>query len=228
MKYIGSKTRIARLILPKILRSRKPGQYYVEPFVGGGNSICQVTGPRIGADVNSHAIAALRLIRDHIDLIPKSEAELNEYQYGMLQYSLGPLASYVGFALSFGGKFFGGWRRGKGIDEVAEAYRSAVKQSKKLQGAQLIFQDYCYLDIPSNSIIYCDPPYQGTQGYGMTFDHSAFWKWCRAKTAEGHKVYISEYNAPEDFKCIFSRQMYSTLDLAIGNKKNIEKLFTLI
>lgn len=36
MKYLGSKARIAKEILPIILKDRKVGQYYVEPFVGGG------------------------------------------------------------------------------------------------------------------------------------------------------------------------------------------------
>ena len=35
MKYMGSKARIANEILPIILKDRKDGQFYVEPFVGG-------------------------------------------------------------------------------------------------------------------------------------------------------------------------------------------------
>lgn len=35
MKYMGSKSRIAKYILPIILKDRKDGQYYVEPFCGG-------------------------------------------------------------------------------------------------------------------------------------------------------------------------------------------------
>lgn len=36
MKYVGSKNRHAKEILPIILKDRKPDQWYVEPFVGGG------------------------------------------------------------------------------------------------------------------------------------------------------------------------------------------------
>ena len=35
MKYMGSKNRIAKYILPIMLKDRKPNQYWVEPFVGG-------------------------------------------------------------------------------------------------------------------------------------------------------------------------------------------------
>ena len=37
MKYMGSKARIAKHILPMILKNRKEGQCYVEPFVGAAN-----------------------------------------------------------------------------------------------------------------------------------------------------------------------------------------------
>ena len=37
MKYMGSKNRIAKYILPIILKDRLEGQWYVEPFCGGCN-----------------------------------------------------------------------------------------------------------------------------------------------------------------------------------------------
>ena len=36
MKYQGSKRSIIKKILPFLLENRKNGQYYVEPFVRGG------------------------------------------------------------------------------------------------------------------------------------------------------------------------------------------------
>lgn len=50
MKYMGSKNRIAKEILPIILAHRTPNQWWVEPFVGGGNMIDKVTGNRLGSD----------------------------------------------------------------------------------------------------------------------------------------------------------------------------------
>jgi DNA adenine methylase len=51
MKYMGSKNRIAKYILPIMLAERKPDQWWVEPFVGGGNMIDKVDGNRIGAAI---------------------------------------------------------------------------------------------------------------------------------------------------------------------------------
>lgn len=38
MKYMGSKARHAKELLPIILANRKQGQWYVEPFVGGAGT----------------------------------------------------------------------------------------------------------------------------------------------------------------------------------------------
>jgi len=44
------------------------------------------------------------------------------------------------------------------------------------------------------------------RGYRKTFDNAKFWEWVRIKSSEGHKVYVSEYKAPDDFKCIWSKE----------------------
>lgn len=62
MKYMGSKRRIAKYILPIILKDRKPGQWYVEPFAGGMNSICEVDGNRIANDYHYYLIEMWKAI----------------------------------------------------------------------------------------------------------------------------------------------------------------------
>ena len=57
MKYMGSKARFAKDLLPIILKDRKEQQYYVEPFVGGCNIIDKVNGKRIASDSNKYLIA---------------------------------------------------------------------------------------------------------------------------------------------------------------------------
>jgi DNA adenine methylase len=57
MVYMGSKSRIAKHILPIILKDRKPYQYFVDCFAGGMNLIDNVTGPRIANDINPNLIA---------------------------------------------------------------------------------------------------------------------------------------------------------------------------
>lgn len=55
---MGSKRRIWKYISAFVLSERKSDDVlYVEPFCGGCNSLCRVTGRRLAADVNPYLIA---------------------------------------------------------------------------------------------------------------------------------------------------------------------------
>ena len=238
MKYMGSKARIAKHILPIILKNRKDDQCYVEPFVGGANMIDKVDGWRIGADSNYWVIKALRLIQD--GLIPSCESEFSERDYNsciahvknknpVLMGFCDGLIGYALIAFSFGAKWCGGWSRGRASggenrDYVAEQYRASIKQRGKIKDVEFYNKNYDSLYIPPGSLIYCDPPYAGTTKYKDDFDHEVFWQWCRDKAKEGHEVFISEYNAPDDFVCVWQKEIQSGLNTNT-TKKGIEKLF---
>lgn len=224
---MGSKNRIAKEILPIMLKDRG-SRTWVEPFVGGGNMIDKVDGRRIGADINSYLIDALITIRDFSSNLPKNNREFTEEDYKQLRKNDEYVyKGYAGFAFSYSGKWLGGWcRDGLGKrDYVRESYLNAVKQSPKLKGVELTSIRYSELNIPSHSLIYCDPPYQGTTEYKDKFNHSLFWEWCRNKAKDGHIIFISEYNAPDDFECIWQKEIVSSLTKDTGSKKSIEKLF---
>lgn len=85
---------------------------------------------------------------------------------------------------------------------------------------------YEEMDIPPNSIIYCDPPYAGTTKYKDHFDHDKFWDWCDQQVSKGQKVFVSEYKAPEGWRCIWQKEVNNSLTKETGSKKGIEKLFT--
>ena len=226
---MGSKRRIAKDILPIILKNRKEGQWYVEPFVGGGNIIDKVDGNRIGSDVNEYLIALLIKMQSSCFYPPfVGEIKYKEIQNNKDKYSKW-LVGYVGFNLSFGAKFFGGYGRDKaGVrDYENEAQQNLKAQQNDING--IIFKNCTYdkLEIPYNSIIYCDPPYESTTKYRNKFNHDEFWQWCRKKKSEGHEIYISEYNAPKDFICVWQKEITSSLTKDTGAKKGIEKLFTI-
>ena len=226
MKYVGSKNRIAKDIL-KIMIPLKGDRTWVEPFVGGANLIDKVSGDRIGADANENVIKALKFIRDNLKDIPKNRLEFTEDMYKALRSSPDTeLKAFAGFAYSFGAKWLGGWCRGGNRDYVNEAYKNAVKQSPKLQGIKLIHSDYTELQIPPNSLIYCDPPYANTTKYAIgAFDHDKFFEWCRSMEQKGHIVFVSEYQAPDDFECVYGKKIVSSLDKNTGGKFGVEKLF---
>lgn len=132
MKFMGSKNRIAKDILPIMLASRKDDQTWVEPFVGGGNLIDKVSGPRLGSDADKFVISALVSIRDNIDELPRDNSEFSEEDYRELRYSEeNPHKGYCGFSLSYGGKWLGGGAETQPIKGIMSL--SLIKMHKNNQ-----------------------------------------------------------------------------------------------
>jgi len=231
MKYMGSKNRHANELLKLILKDRSLDQIYVEPFVGGFNMIDKVSGPRIGADIHTYLISLFKGIQD--GWIPPdtiSECEYLSIKNNPQNYD--PiLVGFVGFGCSYSGKWFGGYARGNSANGAARNYcleskNNIMKQANLIKGVDIRLCSYEKLEIPDNSIVYCDPPYANTTKYKDQFDHTKFWNWVRKLSVSGHKVFISEYTAPFDFKCIFEKECNNTLVKNTGSKKGIERLFT--
>lgn len=231
MKYMGSKNRYAKELLPIILKDRRDDQWYVEPFVGGFNMINKVSGLRLANDSHYYLIELYRAIQN--GWVPPDK--LSEKEYKAIRenpYNYHPyLVGFVGFGCSFSGKWFGGYARGISNKGVARNYcfeskTNILKQYKGLQGIVIENKNYLDLAIPKNSIVYCDPPYQNTTKYSSQFDHDIFWNWARELARNGHQVFVSEYSAPNDFECIWEKEVVSALDVNKKSKRNIEKLFT--
>ena len=81
------------------------------------------------------------------------------------------------------------------------------------------YRNYVYQD---GDVVYCDPPYEGTYGYGREFDHEAFWQWCRTRD---FPVYVSEYRAPEDFISIWCKEKRRLFNPSGLSKNTVEHLF---
>jgi len=228
MQYMGSKNRIAKHLLSVINECRVPEMTWVEPFVGGANMIDKVGGKRIGNDSHKHLIALHKALQN--GWLPPTEVSKETYykvKNNQKKYS-DEMIGFVGFLCSFGGKWWGGYAANKKGDNYAErGSRVITKQASSLKEVEFICGNYLDLQIPDNSLIYCDPPYEGTAAYKNKFNHVVFWQWCRERVKEGHTVFISEYNAPDDFKCVKTVEHKTILDKN-SQYKRVEKLFRYI
>lgn len=82
--------------------------------------------------------------------------------------------------------------------------------------------DYQSVEIPGNSVIYCDPPYRCTDGYAVGFDHERFYRWAEMQSVP---VFISEYEMPRDrFRCVAEFGHRSNLKQQ-GSNEVTERLF---
>jgi DNA adenine methylase len=226
MKYVGSKNKYAWEILPIILQDRRENQWYVEPFVGGFNIIDKVKGNRIANDINYYLTQLFKALQE--GWIPPLEVTEEEYQLAKKNKEEFPacLVGYIGFN-SYGAKFFGGYRRDKigKRNYWTEHYKNIMKQVDSIREILIYNEDYRNLYIPPNSIVYCDPPYAKSLGYEREFKTQDFWPWVRYVSKQGHRVFVSEYIAPEDFICIWSKTVSNTLAKDTGSKFGVEKLF---
>ena len=156
---MGSKSRIAKHILPIILEGRRDGQYYVEPFCGGCNVIDKVPGNRIANDSNPYLIAmweALSWGRDPPKIISRGHYyEVREcYSQKTDEYPMHYIA-WVGFMGCFRSAFFHGCaghsvatRTGKVIDFIGGAVRNVLAQVPLLDRVQFTNHGYADMIIP--------------------------------------------------------------------------------
>jgi DNA adenine methylase len=230
MKFVGSKRRIATDILPII--QPKNGEDFIAPFVGGCNIEQHIQGKVYARDIHYELIEMWQAVQNGWE----PPQEVSEELYKDIKDNPGKypahLVGYVGYG-SFGAKFFGGYPRTHyaARDRWAEHYRDVMKT--KID--HIIFGHGSYKDVNvENMVIYCDPPYKGSLGYGWTyykreqqkFDHDHFWDWVRVQSKK-NTVYVSEYSAPEDFTCIYEKQINQWVDKSKGYTPRVEKLWIL-
>jgi len=232
MKYMGSKRRLAKYIAPIIQRyiDSTNAKTYIEPFVGGANMIEHIKCEnRCGSDSHKYLIAMLRAIQDGWE----PPVAISEREYKNIRERpdcfAEHLSGFVGFGCSYSGKWFGGYARGnnsngKPRNYCDESRRNILAQSPKI--ADVSFTCHTYKNwLPTNCVIYCDPPYANTTKYKSgDFGHAEFWQWCR-EMAKNNVVLVSEYSAPDDIECIWSKEIVSSLTQNTGAKKGVEKLF---
>lgn len=229
--YMGGKSQIAQKIVHTISPLepmwRAEGRAWVEPFVGGANVIELVGGDRYANDIDSELIALLSAVSD--GYLPPASVSREEYHKVKENPSKYPpeYRGFVSICCSFGRKKWGGYAsNAKGYDYARSGMRALGRMRRTLKG--IIFSSVNYKDmhIPPNSIVYCDPPYRGTAGYKSgKFDSCGFWEWCRAKSDEGHHVFVSEYSGPSDFDLLWTHEVYGTLSSESNSIIKEERLF---
>ena len=240
MRYMGSKAKYAKEILEAINNEIDifEYKYWIEPMAGGMNMIDKVDSnlSRIANDSNIHLIQMFIALQEGWQ--PPDNISNEEYKYLMSKKNedlkdlyANALIGFAGIGCSYSGRWFEGYARGndnKGNPRnySAESKKNLMRSMSNIMDVEFVHADYKEIVIPEKSIIYCDPPYFGTKKYIGKFNHYIFWQWCRAQSNKGSKVFVSEYDAPEDWECIWEKSTNSSLTANTGAKKSIERLFT--
>lgn len=232
MKYMGNKQRIADDILTAI--GVNENDTFVDLFCGS-LSVTQRTkcAKNIANDKNKYLIAmwgGLLEGKEYPNVITKehySEVR-DDYNKSGGKYT-DDYIGWIGWMGSYNGRFFDGGYSGhdvKGRDYISEQIRNTTKQLDELRSKhiKLSSAEYYDVDIPENAVVYCDIPYRDTTQYSTSkgFDYEKFYDWCRSNN-DRYRIYVSEYNMPDDFKCIWSKEVTNAMNTK-NTYKPIEKV----
>jgi DNA adenine methylase len=237
MVYQGSKNRLAKFLVPIIQRYIDDNNIktYIEPMCGSCSIIEKIKCEnRIASDINDELIELLRYVKTNptLSIAPdvcsfEHYADVRENRkLGTDKYSK-EYTALIGFCASYGGRYFdGGYARADKRNMYKERVLNLKEDVVLLQNIELECCDYSKYVNYKNCLFYFDPPYKNTKQYSkQLIDYDSFYDFLR-KLSENNIVLISEYNMPDDFKCIWQKErtVLQKSDRIIGEKA-VEKLF---
>jgi DNA adenine methylase len=227
MAYVGGKSKCYEHII-RVLNDPKYNEMkYLEPFIGMAHILRRVTNKKkyIASDVNENLICLLKGVQtnEKTPFISKKKYQtLKQQTESTFEKSL------AAFTYSYNGKEFGGYTKTdknetRNYPEERIRYYQTLKENKTFMSTKL--KNCAYnKHKPQNYLIYCDPPYKDTTDYSTNFDHDLFWQTMR-DWSKKNTVFISEYQAPKDFRVVSKGEKFMSLSGSGSSNKRTEKLF---
>lgn len=236
MKYMGSKSRIKKYIVPILqeIIDKNNIKMYIEPFVGGANIIdAIVCKTKIGNDISAPLIELFKAIQRG-EILPQNvtkelydDVRKNQFTKKYPLWFVGA----VGFLASYGGRYFdggyakAGYEKGRLRNYYNEAKNNILAQKGNIMDVVFTNKDYKEIKTVKGTLIYADIPYKDTKQYNTSkdFDHNYFWNWAR-EFSKDNIVVVSELQAPDDFICIWEQKTLRSIK-AKDKSYVTEKLF---
>lgn len=216
----------------------EPHDGYMEPFCGSLGVLKRMndlsTRTIIANDNHPDLIQMWKEVQAGTFVAPQSISE-EEYMLAKELKSPSAMKSFVGFGMSFGGRFFGAYSQkylgGKKEDFCGEMRNSLKRKAPAIQNVEFTNKDYRKLE-PNNMLVYCDPPYKktkfpikyrrSTKDYD-TFDNDEFWEVVR-KWSQNNTVVVSETTAPSDFVMVWEKPRIRSASNSKNTKAKEEAL----
>jgi DNA adenine methylase len=244
VRYLGGKYRIAWHLREAMEPFLAAHRYEIwEPFCGGLNfsrTLANCSG--LLSDSHPALISLYKAYRS--GWTPPRAVTEDDHALAKTLPDSEPLKAFVGFGHSFGGMYFAKYDAGKPEllrprnappvwirhDRSAAATKSLAPLRTHLSRFDIAQIDFLKVTPARRSrLIYCDPPYLGTTGYGTTFDHDRFWTRCR-QWARHTTVLVSEYQCPVPHELVWqkTRHRAMTRHAASDAAAPVEHLFRVL
>ncbi|MBI5587709.1 MAG: DNA adenine methylase [Deltaproteobacteria bacterium] len=234
MPWIGGKRRLAPQILPLFPQH----VCYVEPFAGGAALyfLKEPSKVEVLNDVNLDIVTLYRVVQNHL------EESLRHFKWALTSRTIyewlqdtppGTLTDiqraarfYYLQRLSFGGKVRG---QSFGTATTSPPRLNLLRIEEELSETHLRlsrafiehlnWRDCIEKYDREHTFIYCDPPYYGTEGYGVEFPLEEYGRIADAARALKGKMLISVNNIPE-MKAAFKGLKITPvrIDYSLGSK----------
>lgn len=238
LRWMGGKSKLAPFIISQFPKHT----CYTEAFCGGAAILLRKSRSKAEVinDIDGELINLYRCVKYHPEELAKQSAgmmhsrwlferlksqsivELTDIQRAARYYFLNRMA--------FGGGMknpsFGYGRTTAAGLSVARFKKDIDMMAMRLDRVFIenLSWDNCIERYDSsNTLVYCDPPYFGTSGYGMTFDISQYTKMAEIARAMKGKVMISVNDIPE-MREIFSDFYIEQLAIKYSRARGVEGL----
>jgi DNA adenine methylase len=229
--YQGGKAKIGKQIANFIKMVEDIVEWkgeYMEPFcglLGVGIHFASDGRQVLANDLNKDLILILKAIKQGWN--PPRACSKKKYEKFRDSNTHSAVRGFYGFACAYSGIFYAGYRIKSGERNFFNTFRSSlINMRPALHNIKFTSKSYDKLQ-PKGMTIYCDPPYVdnnfGTEHFD-SFDFDHFWQTMR-KWSKDNLVFISEYRAPDDFTCVWRKNMKSGFNGDEKRKKRVEKLF---
>ena len=193
MQYLGGKSRIS-LKIANLIYGVFPNARIGEPFAGGLGATKNLRSVEI-----SDAHPGLLVLYKAVLAGWEPSYEITKEKYNLLRQASDwgdPHTALAAFGCSFGGKQWGGFAApNKNNPEGYAGY--AIRSLRKALLHKPVVVDSSSYEVfaekTTADVLYCDPPYANTTGYGSAFDTEKFWSFV---SACDKPVFVSEYYCP--------------------------------
>ena len=150
--------------------------------------------------------------------MPNKGITKEEWESLKLQPVSKPEKGFFGHLCSFRSQYFQGYATHITETNVLKSAKRLNMIGKKLTG-DVKQGDYTQFSHLKNTIIYCDPPYEGTicrykeesTGNHLSFDHERFRNWCEQMKLRGNIIYVSGYTSTGDLVWNRGKEMLSRI-----------------
>jgi len=225
MHYFGGKAKIAIPLSEFLNNQLTSKQPFVDLFCGSCNVVSKINSDRVRVanDLHYELISMWQAVQDG----SFQPYRISTEDYTKIKNNRGNypawLLGFVGFGLSFSGKYFGGYaRNSRGDDYFKNCTNSINKKAANI--SDVLFSSGSYKDcaVPDKSLLYCDIPYKGTTKYSTgSFDHNEFYVWAESMQRSGHTVLVSEYkhNLPDGWHIVWEHNSKKDIRNAAGEQE---------